>query len=116
MMRRTPASRPVMALAIVAALATALPSAAQDTKAWLEAQNLEATVTKNFNEFDAVVAHTKGAPAEERAVILKAGKPIWQSNPKETDPVSPWTLHSIGRDLDCNGPPDVQLLSNMAGC
>src|SRR5258706_13905126 len=107
MMRRTPASRPVMAVALAAALAAALPSAAQDTNAWLEAQNLEATVTKNFNEFDAVVAHTKGAPAEERAVILKAGKPIWQSNPKETHPGSRWTLHSIGRDPDGNGQPAV---------
>ena len=114
-MRRTPASRPVIAAAIVAALATALPSAAQDTKAWLEAQNLEATSTKSYNEFDAVVAHTKGAPADERAVVLKAGKPIWQSNPKETDPGSRWTLHSIGRDLAGNGQPDVHFSSYTGG-
>ena len=114
-MRWTPTSRPVRAAAVAAALATALPSAAQDTNAWLEAQNLEATVTKNFNEFDAVVAHTKGTPADERAVILKAGKPIWQSNPKETDPGSRWTLHSIGRDLDGNGQPDVHFSSNTGG-
>ena len=94
-------------VAALAAITAALPSAAQDSKAWLEAQNLEATNTKGFNEFEAVVAHTKGTPADQRAIVLKQGKPIWQSNPKETDPGSRWTLHSIGRDLDGNGQPDV---------
>jgi hypothetical protein len=114
-MRRTPTSRPVMVAALAAAIATALPSAAQDSKAWLEAQNLEATSTKGFNEFEAVVAHTKGAPADQRAIVLKQGKPIWQSNPKETDPGSRWTLHSIGRDLDGNGQPDVHFSSHTGG-
>src|SRR5258708_13354575 len=115
MMRSTPASRPIIAAAIAAMLATALPSAAQDTKAWLEAQNVEATSTKSFNEFEAMVAHTKGTPADERAVVLKAGKPIWQSNPKETDPGSRWTLHSIGRDLAGNSQPDVHFSSYTGG-
>src|SRR5258708_14451038 len=115
MMRSTPASRPVSGGAIAAMLAAALRAAAQDPKGGLEAQNVEATSTKSFNEFEAMVAHTKGTPADERAVVLKAGKPIWQSNPKETDPGSRWTLHSIGRDLAGNGQPDVHFSSYTGG-
>src|SRR4051812_8400426 len=97
-----------------AALAFAPAAFSQDIAAWLEAQGLEAASTRNFAEYDAVVARAKGG-GEERAIIFAKGKPVWQSNPKETDPGSKWTLHSIGRDLDGNGQPDVHFSSHTGG-
>ena len=105
--------------ALLLCLAVATPAAAQDAKAWLEAQGLEAADLKPFQEFEAVVARVKGAKdaksAEERVVVLRQGKPVWQSNPKETDPGSKWTLHSVGRDLDGNGQPDMHFSSHSGG-
>ncbi len=102
-----------------AALATAPMAQAQDTKAWLESQNLESLDTKTFNEFDAVVARLKGAKdakaGEDRVVLLVKGKPVWQSSAKETDPGSKWTLHSIGRDLDGDKQPDLHFSSHSGG-
>jgi hypothetical protein len=92
-----------------------VPAFAQDSKAWLEAQNLDVVDEKTFDEFEAVVARVKGG-GEQRAIIFgKGGKPLWQSNPKETDPGSKWTIHSIGRDLDGNGHPDVHFSTNTGG-
>ena len=52
-----------------------VPAFAQDSKAWLESQGLEAVDTKSFNEFEAVVARAT-AGGEQRAIIFgKAGKP-----------------------------------------
>jgi hypothetical protein len=102
-------------------LALAAPAVAQDAKAWLETQNLEAKDSKEFQEFEAVIARVKGAKdnasAEERAIVFHKGKPVWQSNPKETDPGSTWMLHSIGRDLNGDGQPDVHFSSHTgANC
>src|SRR5688572_19528556 len=100
-------------------LAAAMPAAAQDAKAWLAAQGLDGADVKPFQEFEAVVARVKGVAdpkaAEERVVVLRQGKPVWQSNPKETDPGSKWTIHSIGRDLDGNGQPDMHFSSHNGG-
>src|SRR5438270_6938356 len=84
---------------------------AQDTRAWLQGQGLDSVDIKTYQEFDAVVARIAGAKdaasGQERVIVLKQGKPVWQSNPRETEPGSSWTLHSIGRDLDGDGTPDV---------
>jgi hypothetical protein len=100
-------------------LVVAAPVHAQDAKSWLESQGLDATVIKPYQEFEAVVAHVKGVTdpkaAEERVVLLKQGKPVWQSSPKETDPGSKWTILSIGRDLDGDGQPDMHISSNSGG-
>ena len=99
----------------VIAMAFAPAAFAQDPKAaWLEAQGLDVVDSKNHQEFDAVVARAREGK-EERAIIFKQGKPVWQSNPKETDPGSKWTLHSIGRDFDGNGHPDVHFSSYTGG-
>ena len=98
----------------VAGLAFAPAAFGQDVAAWLESQGLEAATSKNFAEFDAVIARAKGG-GDDRAIIFAKGKPVWQSNPKETDPGSKWTLHSIGRDLDGNGQPDVHFSSHTGG-
>jgi hypothetical protein len=94
-------------------------ASAQDTKAWLQAQGLDGVDIKTFQEFDAVVARIAGAKdaasGQERVIILKQGKPVWQSNPRETEPGSTWTLHSIGRDLDGDGTPDVHFSSYSGG-
>jgi hypothetical protein len=104
---------------LFAVIAVVFPVSAQDSKAWLESQNLDAVDTKTFQEFDVVVARLKGAKdakdGEDRVIILAKGKPAWQSNPKETDPGSRWTLHSIGRDLDGDGQPDVHFSSQSGG-
>ncbi|HUQ28528.1 MAG TPA: hypothetical protein VM051_08045 [Usitatibacter sp.] len=97
-----------------AALAFAPLASGQDAAAWLESQGLQSVTTKSFNEFDAVVAQPKGG-GEQRAIIFSKGKPGWQSNPKETDPGSKWTIHSIGRDLDGNGQPDAHFSSHTGG-
>ena len=92
---------------------------AQDTRAWLQAQGLEVVDEKTFQEFDAVVARIAGAKdaasGQERVVLLKQGKPVWQSNPRETEPGSRWTIHSIGRDLDGDGNPDLHFSSYTGG-
>jgi hypothetical protein len=101
------------------ALAFALPCNAQDAKTWLDAQGLDALDTKTFQDLEIVVARLKGAAdakaGEDRVAILQKGKPIWQSNPKETDPGSKWTIHSVGKDLDGDGQPDLHLSSNSGG-
>lgn len=98
--------------------AGSMPAGAQDAKAWLEAQGLEASEVKQFQDLEAVVARVKGAAdpkaAEERVVVLKAGKPVWQTNPRETEPGSKWTIHSLGRDLAGDGQPDMHI-SNFTG-
>src|ERR1700687_1633284 len=104
-----------LGVGLLLAVAGILPSRAQDSNSWLESQGLEAADTKSFQEFEALVVRLKGAKAaasaEERGVIFKQGKPVWQSSPKESDPGSRWTLHSIGRDLDGGGQPDVHFSS-----
>jgi hypothetical protein len=104
---------------LVLAIAAALPCHAQESKAWLESQGLEAVDTKTFNEFEAVVARIAGAKdaatGEERVIVFAKGKPAWQSSPKETDPGSKWTIHSIGRDLDGDGKPDMHASSHSGG-
>lgn len=99
-------------LAAIAGLAFAGAAAAQDTKAWLESQGLEATATKDYQEYEAVVAHVKGASgadAQERVVVFRQGKPVWQTNAKDADPGTRWTIHSIGQDLDGDGQPDLHI-------
>jgi hypothetical protein len=104
-----------------AALACAVMSGAnaQDTRAWLQSQGLEAVDTKTFQDFDAVVARIAGAKdastGQERVVLLKQGKPVWQSNPRESEPGSRWTIHSIGQDLDGDGTPDAHFTSFSGG-
>ena len=105
----------IWTLAAFSAIVTSgLPAIAQDSKAWLEKENLDAVDTKSFQEFEAVIAKPK-AGGELRAVIFKQGKPAWQSTPKDTDPGSKWTILSIGRDLDGNGQPDVHFSTNTGG-
>jgi len=88
---------------------------AQDSKAWLESQGLEAGESKEYQEYEVVVAHPKGTPAEQRVVIFKQGKPAWESGPKDSEPGARWTVHSIGRDLDGDGSPDLHLSTFTGG-
>jgi hypothetical protein len=110
--------RPAFLAALLIGIA-AQAACAQDTKAWLQAQGLDSVDIKSYQEFDAVVARIAGskdaASGQERVVILKQGKPVWQSNPRETEPGSAWTLRSIGRDLDGDGTPDVHFSSFSGG-
>jgi hypothetical protein len=106
-------------LIVAAAAALAAPAHAQDAKAWLESQGLEAADAKTFQEFEIVVARVPGAkgdPAveQQRVVILKQGKLLWQST-KEAEPASKWTIHAVGRDLDGDGQPDVHFSSYSGG-
>jgi hypothetical protein len=100
-------------------VAVALQANAQDANAWLEAQGLEAADTRTYEDYEIVVARVKGAKdvkeAGERVAILRRGKPVWQSNPKETEPGSKWTLHSVGRDLDGDGKGDMHISSFSGG-
>src|SRR5688572_22912146 len=119
MKRRTQAGELARALLAAAAMAMAAPALAQDAKAWLEAQNLESAEIKPFQDLEVAVARVKGAKdlkaAEERVVILKNGKPVWQTNAKETDPGSKWTIHALGRDLDGDNQPDMHISSFSGG-
>ena len=104
---------------LATALAVSFAAPAQDAKTWLQGQGLDAVDTKSHEEFEAVVARIAGAtsPAtgQDRVVLLRQGKPVWQSNPKETDPGSRWTIHSMGKDLDGDGQPDLHLSSHTGG-
>ncbi|HEY2630079.1 MAG TPA: hypothetical protein VGI57_13195 [Usitatibacter sp.] len=100
--------------ALLFAAAASIPAYGQDAKAWLEKENLVAVDSKTFAEFEAIVATPSGG-GDQRAAILVKGKPAWQSNPKETDPGSKWTIASIGRDLEGKGQPDVHFSINTGG-
>lgn len=100
--------------AVMVLAAAALPALGQDSKPWLEKENLEVVDGKTFNEFEAVIAHPKDS-AEQRAVIFVKGKPAWQSTPKDTEPGAKWTIVSIGRDLEGKGAPDVHFTTNTGG-
>ena len=99
------------ALCLLAGLAWALPACAQDAKAWAEAQGLEIADLKPFQDLEVAVARVKGAAdaaaGQERVVVLKAGKPLWQTAAKETEPGTRFTLAAVGRDLDGDGQPDL---------
>ena len=107
-----------MNAALVAVAMLANTAFAQDAKAWLDSQGLEAVDSRNFQDFDIVVAAIPGAKdlaaAQQRVVIFSKGKPAWQS-PKDAEPASKWTVHSIGRDLDGDGQPDVHFSSFSGG-
>src|SRR5690349_1208309 len=108
---------PFLAIALLAAL----PCAAQDAKTWLEKENLEALETKTVEDLEIMIARNKGAKnpkdGEDRVVVFgpKGKQPLWQSNPKETDPGSKWTLHSVGKDLNGDGKPDMHFSSHSGG-
>jgi hypothetical protein len=117
-MRRT-----LIALAACMAAHCALaapPPAPQDSKSWLESQGLESTASKEFQEYEVLVARVKGAAdpgaAQERVAVFSKGKLAWQSNPKElVEPTARFTLHSIGRDLDGDGQPDLHFSGFSGG-
>lgn len=105
---------------IVLAALSADPALAQESKAWLEAQGLEASSSKSFLEYEAIVAQVKGAKdpvaAQERVVVFRQGKLAWQTNPKElVEPAARFTLHSLGRDLDGDGQPDLHFSGYSGG-
>jgi hypothetical protein len=104
----------------LAALPPPVPAASPESQAWLEAQGLEAAATKSFAEFEAVVARVKGAQdlagAQERVVVFAKGKPAWQSGPKDlVEPTQKFTLHSLGRDLDGSGQPQMHFSGYSGG-
>ena len=97
---------------IILAILAVVPVHAQESKAWLESQGLEAAANKEFQEYEAVVARVKGAKdslaAQERIVLFRQGKVAWQTNPKElVEPATRFTLHSLGRDINGDGQPDL---------
>jgi hypothetical protein len=99
-------------------LAWANPGLAQNATAWLEAQGLEPVDVKVFNDYELAIARAKGADpkaSEQRVALLLKGRPVWQSNPKETEPGSKWTVHTLGRDLDGDGNADLHLSSHSGG-
>jgi hypothetical protein len=103
-----------IATALLVLAAAVLPARAQDAKAWLEKEGLDAVDLKAFNEYEAVVAKPK-AGGEQKAAIIAKGKVAWQSTAKDADPGSRWTIVSMGRDLDGNAIPDVHFSVNTGG-
>lgn len=105
-------------VAAIAGLAVAGAAFAQDSKAWLDAQGLDASDTKTFEEYEAVVAHVKGAAgaeAQERVVVFLKGKPVLETGPKDADAGSRWTIRSLGRDLDGDARPDLHISAFTGG-
>jgi hypothetical protein len=104
---------------LVIAAAFMAPALGQESKAWLESQGLEAQETKVFQDWEVIVGRVKDAktPAEAQARVLvfTKGKLAWQSSPKENETAQKWTIHSIGRDLDGDGSPDVHFSGFTAG-
>ena len=113
----------VLALALAGPLVHAAPpapAAPPDSKTWLESQGLEAAATKESGEFEAIVARVKGAKdaqsAEERVLVFAKGKLAWQSGPKDlVEPAVKLTLHSLGRDLDGSGQPQLHFSGFSGG-
>ena len=101
--------------AMVGALASG-PVFAQDARAWLESQGLVAAEVKPFEDLEIVVAAVKGAPVrDEKVVVLRQGKPVWQTSAKEAPAGSRWSVHVVGRDLDGDGKPDMHLSAFSGG-
>ena len=94
-------------------LACAANAHAQDAAAWLASQGLVARDVKTFQDLEIAVAKPKDG--DERVVVLRQGKPLWQSGPKDAEHGSKWTIHSVGRDLTGDGQPDAHLTSFSAG-
>jgi hypothetical protein len=102
--------------AAFACLLACLPASAQDARAWLESQGLAAVDVKTFEDLEVAVAAVKGAAVrEEKVVVLRQGRPLWQTTAKDAPPGSRWTLHMVGRDLDGDGRPDMHLSSFSGG-
>ena len=105
---------------LILAILAVVPAHAQESKAWLDSQGLEAAASKEHQEFEAVVARVKGAKdtvaAQERIVLFRQGKVAWQTNPKElVEPVGRYTLHSLDRDIDGDGQPDLHFSGYSGG-
>jgi hypothetical protein len=103
--------------ALLAALGLSFAVQAQDVKSYLEAQGLEGSEPKAFQEFEVTIARTKGVSdpkqAGERVIVFAKGKPVFTTNAKENDPaIVKWTLHSFGTDLDGDGQPDMHISGN----
>ena len=119
-MRRTLIAFAASAILPVALAAPPAPAGPQDSKSWLESQGLEAAAAREFQEFEAIVARVKGAKdaqsAQERVVVFAKGKLAWQTNPKElVEPVQKFALHSLGRDLDGSGQPQLHFSGYSGG-
>jgi hypothetical protein len=105
---------------IFLAFLAATPATAQESKAWLESQGLEAAANKEFQEYEAVVARVKGAKdslaAQEPIVLFRQGKVAWQTNHKElVEPAARFTLLSLGRDINGDGQPDLHFSADSGG-
>ena len=105
---------------LVIAACLASPALAQESRAWLESQGLEAASSKEFQEFEAVVARLKGAAegaaGEARVVVFRQGKPAWQSSAKDlVEPAERFVLHSLGRDFDGSGQPQLHFSGYSGG-
>lgn len=114
----TPSAIAARALAAVA-LAAAACASAQDAASYLASQGLEARDVKTFQDLEIAVARPKaGTEGEERVIVLKQGKPLWQTAPKDAEPGARWTIQSVGRDLNGDGQPDahVSSFSGAAHC
>jgi hypothetical protein len=102
-----------MKSALAAALAIAALHAgdalAQDAAAWLASQDMQSRAVKSFQDLEVVIAKPKDG--DEKVVVLRQGKPVWQSGPKDAEPGSKWTIHSVGRDLTGDGHADMHLTS-----
>ena len=119
-MRRTLIALAASAILPAAFAAPPAPAGPQDSKSWLESQGLEAAASKEFQEFEAIVARVKGAKdaqsAQERVVVFAKGKLAWQSNPKElVEPAQKFALHSLGRDLDGSAQPQLHFSGYSGG-
>lgn len=82
---------------------------AQDAAAWIAAQGMEARDVKAFQDLEIVIA--KAADGEEKAAVLRQGKPLWQSGPKDADAHAKWAVHAVGVDITGDGHPDLHLTS-----
>jgi hypothetical protein len=105
---------------VLATASLAAPPPPMDSKAWLESEGLEAAATKEFQDFEAIVARVKGAKdpaqAQERIAVFAKGRLAWQSGPRDSLPeAARLTLHSLGRDLDGSGQPALHFSAFSGG-
>lgn len=108
----TPMTRQLRLLPLLF-LAYACPAPAQDTASWLASQGLESRDVKTFEDVDIAIGRAKDG--DEKVVVLRQGKPLWQSGPKDAEPGSRWTIQSVGRDLNGDGHPDAHITSYSGG-
>ena len=108
----------LFAFILAAAVSAAAQAPVPEVVAQLDAAGLDVDKSLAYEDLVAVVAYVKGAKdpvaAQQRLIVFKQAKKVWESTDKEVPAGSRIELKSMGRDLTGDGQPDL-LFSVFSG-